>query len=118
MPPGAPPSNSSVNPAAGPVMISIEYHVPKNNIPEFKVVMKEIRQSRKRQGCISWSLFRDAENMEIYTENFAFFNWGDYLRRFDRFTSSDLALHERRDLLQKNNQQPIIKRRVGFPIDD
>lgn len=113
-----PPSNSSVNPAAGPVMISIEYHVPKNNIPEFKVVMKEIRQSRKRQGCISWSLFRDAENTEIYTENFTFFNWGDYLRRFDRFTSSDLALHERRDLLQKNNQQPIIKRRVGFPIDD
>jgi len=112
-----PSSNTKVNPGVGPVMISIEYRIPINNISEFKDVMKDIRQSRKRQGCISWSLFRDSENIEIYTENFAFSNWGDYLRRFDRFTSSDLTLHERRDMLQKNNQEPIITRRIGFSID-
>jgi hypothetical protein len=112
-----PPSGSPIDPAIGPVMISIEYRVPTSNITEFKIVMKEIRQSRKRQGCISWSLFKDVENSEVYTENFAFSNWGDYLRRFDRFTSSDLALHERRDLLQINNQLPVVKRRVGFSID-
>lgn len=112
-----PSSNTSISNELGPVLISIQYRIAADDVPDFKKIMKEIRKSRKRQGCTSWNLFMDTDNTEIFTENFAFSNWGEYIRRFDRITNADLEWQDKRSALQKNSMQIKIERKVAFSID-
>ena len=98
---------------AGPVMISIEYHIQKDHSEEFKKIMGLTRKSRLRQGALSWSLFEDAEYIGKYIESFVFETWADYLRRFDRFTVEDLAMQEERHRHHCDEAPPKVTRRIA-----
>jgi len=101
---------------AGPVMISIEYIINKNHSEEFKKIMSRTRQSRLRQGALSWSLFEDVEHVGKYVESFVFETWADHLRRFDRFTAEDLAMQEERHRHHINEHPPKVTRRIASLI--
>ncbi|MBU3575008.1 MFS transporter [Polynucleobacter sp. UK-Mo-2m-Kol15] len=103
---------------AGPVVISIEYHVHKDRLEEFREVMARARKSRLRQGALSWSLFEDAEHIGNFIENFVFETWADYLRRFDRFTVQDLAMQEERQKYHMDSQPPQITRKIASRLKD
>lgn len=103
---------------AGPVVISIEYHVHKDRLEEFREVMARARKSRLRQGALSWSLFEDAEHIGNFIENFVFETWADYLRRFDRFTVQDLAMQEERQKYHIDSEPPKITRKVASRLKD
>lgn len=109
-----PPADIDLN--AGPVMISIEYHVHKDKTEEFKMLMAKSRKSRLRQGALSWSLFKDAEHSTKFIEYFVFESWVDYLRRFDRFTAEDLKMQEERHRHHIDVHPPKITRRVAAVI--
>lgn len=103
---------------AGPVVISIEYHVHKDQLEQFREVMARARKSRLRQGALSWSLFEDAEQIGKFIENFVFETWADYLRRFDRFTVQDLAMQEERQKYHIDSQPPKITRKIASRLKD
>jgi hypothetical protein len=98
---------------AGPVVISIEYHIHKDHLEEFRQIMGRARKSRLRQGALSWSLFEDAEHVGKFIENFVFETWADYLRRFDRFTVEDLAMQEERHRYHIDPHPPKISRKIA-----
>ena len=97
----------------GPVMISIEYQIDLKKIDGFKHVMQQARSARLRQGALSWSLFEDAESAGRMIEYFVFETWADYLRRFDRFTTTDLKMQEHRHAFHLGDTPPKVTRRVA-----
>lgn len=103
---------------AGPVVISIEYHVHQDHLEEFREVMARARKSRLRQGALSWTLFEDAEHIGSFIESFVFETWADYLRRFDRFTVQDLAMQEERQKYHIDSEPPKVTRKIVSRLKD
>lgn len=108
-----PHASKDIDLQAGPVVISIEYHIHKDHLEEFRQIMGRTRKSRLKQGALSWSLFEDAEHAGKFIENFVFETWADYLRRFDRFTVEDLAMQEERHRHHIDSHPPKISRKVA-----
>ena len=105
-----------IDPHEGPVMISIEYHIHKEQADSFRKLMAKTRGSRLKQGALSWSLFEDAEHAGKFLEYFVFETWADYLRRFDRFTADDLAMQEERHRLHIDSSPPKLTRRIATQL--
>jgi MFS family permease len=97
----------------GPVMVTIEYYVDPGRTKEFEAIMAESRSARMRAGAVSWGLFEDLERPARFVEYFACDNWADYLRRFDRFTAADEALHQRRHAFHIAESPPQISRFIA-----
>jgi quinol monooxygenase YgiN len=97
-------------------MISMEYHVNKGHVEQFKKLMAKTRRSRLKQGALSWSLFEDAEHAGKFLEYFVFETWADYLRRFDRFTADDLAMQEERHRFHIDSSPPKLTRRIASAL--
>lgn len=97
----------------GPVMVTIEYLVEPARRGEFEAIMAESRSARLRAGAVSWGLFEDIERPARFVEYFACDSWADYLRRFDRFTAEDEALHARRHAFHIAESPPRISRFIA-----
>lgn len=85
------------DPEDGPVLITVEYRVPAERASEFIEVMDEMRLFRRREGAISWGIFRDAADPDHYVETFLVLTWGEHMRQHDRVTVEDQALEARRN---------------------
>lgn len=84
-----------VRPAAGPVMVTLEYSVNPDQATEFLALMEQVRPLRKRNGAFFWEIFQDAERPDCYQETFLVESWLDYLRQRERATASDRALEQK-----------------------
>ncbi len=112
----APVTRDPVEPSAGPVLTTIEYRIDPQRTDEFRALMQQTRRSRLRGGALSWELFRDTADPDRYIEIFVDETWVEHLRRFDRFTVSDIALRERRLALHVGERPPIVTRCIAEPL--
>jgi hypothetical protein len=85
------------DPEDGPVLITVEYRVPAERASDFIEVMDAMRIFRRREGAVSWGLFRDAADPDHYVETFLVLTWGEHMRQHARVTVEDQALEARRD---------------------
>jgi len=113
----APVTHEPVPPLAGPVLTTIEYRIDPARVGEFREIMQETRRSRLRGGALSWELFRDTVEPDRFIEYFVDENWVEHLRRFDRFTVSDIALRQRRFALHVGKEPPIVTRSIAEPLE-
>src|SRR3546814_13744823 len=65
---------------SGPIVIEIEYRVPRDRARAFYGVMQELQLSRQRNGAYGWALARDLSDPELWIERFHFPTWTDFLR--------------------------------------
>jgi MFS family permease/quinol monooxygenase YgiN len=114
----APVTTRPVDPDAGPVMTTIEYHIDPARADEFRAVMAESRRSRLRQGALSWELFHDTAVPGRYLEYFVDESWVEHLRRFDRVTVFDVALRARRLSFHIGDRPPQVTRCIAEPVED
>jgi len=80
---------------AGPVRVSIEYCVAKENYAEFTRAIHELRRVRLRDGAIRWGIYRDTVHPQRLNETFVMESWLDYLRSRERVTAADAAVRDR-----------------------
>src|SRR5205814_1653545 len=85
------------DPEDGPVLITVEYRVPTEQANDFVQLMDAMRTFRRREGAISWGLFRDAADPDHYVETFLVISWGEHMRQHARVTVEDQAIEARRD---------------------
>jgi MFS family permease len=78
-------------PQDGPVLIMIEYRVPSERAGEFIQAMDAMRVFRRREGAVSWGIFRDLENPDRYVETFLVTTWAEHMRQHARVTVEDQA---------------------------
>lgn len=84
-----PPLGLNILPRSGPVFIQVDYEIDDKDIEAFLLLMTERRRIRIRDGARNWTLMRDLENPDIWTETYHTPTWVDYVRHNQRRTKAD-----------------------------
>lgn len=72
------------SPDDGPVLVTVEYRVPPENVRAFLDAAGPFGQSRRRSGALQWEMFRDPAEKDRFVEVYMVESWGDHLRQHDR----------------------------------
>jgi len=78
-----------VQPDDGPVLITTEYAVPEQRLSAFVGAAHRLKQTRRREGALSWALFEDVERRGTHVENYLMTSWSEHRRQAERRTSDD-----------------------------
>ena len=97
-------------PKHGNVMIMIEYRIDPARAAEFRTLMIEGRRSRLSHGALSWELLHDINEPSRFVEMIVDESWNDHLRRFDRVTTADVALRDRKLAFHLGESPPVVTR--------
>jgi quinol monooxygenase YgiN len=107
----APVVSSAVEHDAGPVMVTIEYHVDSQKRGEFLDAIERMSRARRRDGAYAWGIFEDVANPGRFVETFVVESWLEHLRQHERVTNADRLLEERlRSLLRA---EPVIRHLIA-----
>jgi len=79
----------------GPIMVTIEYNVDRDQVPDFIKAIDRYSRMRRRDGAYRWGIFRDMEIEDRYLEVFLVDSWSEHLRQHERSTQSDRAAEQR-----------------------
>jgi hypothetical protein len=81
-------------PTAGPVLVTIPYRVPGDDVSSFTEAMRRVERWRRRTGAYRWGVFRDLADPERFLETFVVESWAEHLRQHQRKTAADQQVHE------------------------
>lgn len=95
-------------PDAGPVLVTVEYHIDPATAPDFVHLMHQLSISRKRDGAIRWGIFSDTADPGRLFETFIVESWLEHLRQHDRTTAVDRQLESKIRLFLLPDQPPIV----------
>jgi MFS family permease len=101
---------------SGPVVIEIDYDVDPDQAREFYDAMLKVQRTRLRNGGFNWSLSRDIADPALWTERYQCPTWGDYLRMRDRFTQTDVELHDEARLFNRLEGNLRVRRKLERPF--
>jgi MFS family permease len=76
-------------PSDGPVLISVPYDVPVHDRRAFMDAVRHIEPIRRRDGAVSWRLYRDVGRPERYVEVFETRSWDEHVRQHARSTLAE-----------------------------
>ncbi|RWX76582.1 MFS transporter [Neorhizobium lilium] len=111
-----------LQPRSGPIVLLIDYTIREENVSEFLSLMSERRRIRIRDGARQWSLMRDLENPDVWTETYHTATWADYVRHNQRRTQADSETWQRIRELHEGPEGPrvhrMIERQAIPPRDD
>ena len=103
----------------GPVVVTIEYRIAREDTYAFLGAMAERRLVRRRNGARQWSLLRDLADPEVWIERYHSPTWTEYLRHNRRFTHDDALVGAQIKALHRGPGDPpvrrLIERQTGFP---
>jgi len=94
----------------GPIMITVEFDIAEVDIPAFHQAMAQQRRIRIRDGARRWSLLRDLELPNIWTEKYYVATWVEYLRHNQRSTISDSNVTDDLNALHRGVDPPKVRR--------
>jgi MFS family permease len=95
---------------SGPIMITFEYEVPRDDARSFYAAISNVRRIRSRNGGYGWSIARDIADGRLWTERFHCATWNDYLRMRSRMTEA-----ERRFIDERIGRPMRIRRHLERP---
>jgi MFS family permease len=98
----------------GPVLVTIEYVIPPENIERFRLVMRRLRERRLRDGARRWRLYQDLQHPERVLELFRLDSWGEHLRQHQRTTVADRKLEAIALKLHKGAERPKVTHYFGL----
>jgi len=81
--------------SGGPILVTVEYDVVPERVPEFIEAMCQYGRVRRRDGASRWGICRDLENPYRYLETFVVSSWAEHLRQHDRITRADSQIEAR-----------------------
>lgn len=102
---------------SGPIVISIEYVIREEDLHDFLDAMAERRRIRRRDGARQWTLARDLENPELWTETYHTPTWHEYVRHNLRATHSDAVVSDTLRDLHSGPEPVKVRRMIERPTD-
>jgi len=106
----------AVDPDAGPVLVTIEYRVAPEDARAFVAAMEDVGRLRRRDGGITWGLYRDTAEPDRYLETFVSESWGEHMRQHARATMSDRRTEARARHFHRGINPPIVSHTVHVPM--
>jgi len=70
----------------GPVLVTVLYEVPTDDVRAFADAMRLVERHRRRTGAYRWGLYRDLAAPDHFIETFYVESWGEHLRQHRRTT--------------------------------
>lgn len=107
-----PPLRLDLKQRSGPIMIMVDYEIAQEDVPDFLTAMAERRRIRIRDGAQQWSLLRDLENPDIWSETYHVPTWVEYVRHHERRTHADAESFDRLLALHRGKQRPKVHRMI------
>jgi MFS family permease len=101
------------DPDDGPVLITVEYQVPDEDLLTFHTAMRAVKRTRERDGAMHWGIFQSLGRPGLHIESFLVTSWAEYERLAGRGIVSDgpvLALAEQ---LHSGDEPPQTHRFLG-----
>jgi MFS family permease len=95
------------DPDDGPVLITVEYRVPTERAGDFIDAMEAMRSFRRREGAVSWGIFRDLAEPDRYVETFLVLTWAEHMRQHARVTVEDQSIEARAFAFQQEGVAPV-----------
>jgi MFS family permease len=95
------------DPDDGPVLITVEYRVLAERAGEFIQAMDAMRTFRRREGAVSWGIFRDLADPDRYVETFLVTSWAEHMRQHARVTVADQAIETHAFSFQQPGVEPF-----------
>jgi len=80
---------------AGPVLVTVEYRVSRENRAAFLAALERIGHERRRDGAYSWHVFQDTADPEQILETFLVDSWLEHMRQHRRVTQADRVAEEK-----------------------
>ena len=97
-------------PPEGRVVVTVEYQIDPARADAFRALMEESRRSRLRVGAVAWELLSDINEPGRFIEVIEDASWTEHLRRFERTTTADVALRERKLAFHIGAEPPRVRR--------
>jgi hypothetical protein len=79
---------------AGPVLVTVEYHVGAEHRAALLEALERIGHGRRRDGAYAWDVFQDTEHPERILETFLVDSWLEHLRQHRRVTRADSIVQD------------------------
>ena len=95
------------DPDDGPVLITVEYRVPAEQASNFIQAMDAMRSFRRREGAVSWGIFRDLADPDRYLETFLVPSWAEHMRQHARVTVEDQTIEAHTFSFQQRGVEPF-----------
>jgi MFS family permease len=84
-----PPLLLDIKPQSGPILVMVDYQIDEADVPRFLELMAVRRRIRIRDGAGHWTLLRDLENPDMWSESYHVPTWVEYIRHHERRTHAD-----------------------------
>ena len=103
---------------AGPVLVTVAYRVPAENVARFLVAAAELERLRRRDGAYDWRVFRDPAKPDEYLEVYLVDSWAEHLRQHARVTGEELDAEKRLITLVVPGTMPEVRHLIAAEADD
>ncbi|MFV0301803.1 MAG: MFS transporter [Paracoccus sp. (in: a-proteobacteria)] len=97
---------------SGPIKVMIDFQIAHEDVPEFLRLMQKRRAMRRRDGARRWSILRDLEHPEIWSETYHIATWDDYVRHNLRRTKFDDGVTGELHRLHRGEGSPVVHRMI------
>ncbi len=105
----APPVVPEEDADAGPVMVTVDYRVDPDKRATFDQLIRQLRESRLRDGAYSWQLYQPLEEEGLLREAFMLQSWQDHLRQHERVTEAERQLQAEIRALMVEGTSPVVR---------
>ena len=102
-------------PDDGPVMITVEYVVDRQDRERFLDAMQELSRIRRRDGAGRWEIYADLERPGHYLETFVVDSWSEHLRQHERLTVADLEVTKLTRSFHRGERPPEVRHMLWAP---
>ncbi len=93
----------------GPVLILIEYRIPRANRVPFFACLKRLAAARRRDGAYGWGITEDASDPEKIVEWFMVESWAEHLRQHHRVSHADADVQRDTVQFHVGPQPPVVR---------
>lgn len=97
----------------GPVLVELTYCIDPEDAEAFTAAMQAVRRMRRRNGAITWGLFRDTGDEQRFVEIFVDESWVEHLRQHRRVTRGDLEILNRAYAYHRGEAPPAVRHLIS-----
>ena len=105
-------------PDDGPVLIQVDYRVDPERRPDFLRAVNGAEPIRRRNGAVSWRVFRDVADEDRIVERFIIPSWAEYVRLRQRMTVADRRTLDALEAFQQPEVPIRVSRLIGISPAD
>ncbi|MCC6193927.1 MAG: MFS transporter [Burkholderiales bacterium] len=105
-------------PDDGPVLIQIEYRILPQSRDAFLRAMRAMGPLRRRNGALSWRVFRDLGQDGVFVERYIVSSWAEYVRLRSRMTVADWQRIDEVSRHQREGAEIRVSRFLGVDLPE